>query len=181
MQQLKTIKLRSARISFSKKYQVLEKELDEITDLSDTQKSLLQSSLDSLKNKVEEIIEYRTKGALLWPRTWWYNEGEKNTKYFLNLEKRHYRQGEKWKWFATTDKEILSECESFFKDLYSSKMRTGSILPETDFFFSENNTVLSNKERNSIEGLLTDLECRSALKDMEPDKSPGTDGLPSEF
>ena len=69
MQQLKTIKLRSARISFSKKYQVLEKELDEITDLSDTQKSLLQSSLDSLKNKVEEIIEYRTKGALLWPRT----------------------------------------------------------------------------------------------------------------
>ena len=48
-----------------------------------------------------------------------------------------------------------------------------------DFFFSENDTVLSNEERVSIEGFLTELECLNALKDMEPDKSPGTDGLPS--
>ena len=60
-------------------------------------------------------------------------------------------------------------------------MRTDSILLETDFFFSENDTILSNGERDYIEGLLTELECRNALKDMEPDKSPGTDGLPSEF
>ena len=65
---------------------------------------------------------------------------EKKTKYFLNLEKRHYRQGtisrlKKCKNdFATTDKGILHECESFFKDLYSSKMKTDSILPETNFF-----------------------------------------------
>ena len=65
----------------------LEKELDENTGLSDTQKSLLQSSLDNLKSEMEEIIEYRTKGAVLQSRPRWYNEGEKNTKYFLNLEK----------------------------------------------------------------------------------------------
>ena len=82
---------------------------------------------------------------------------------------------------TTTDKEILHECESFFKDLFSSKMKTDSILPETDLFFSENATLLSNEERDSIESLLTKLECLNALKDMEPDKSPGKDGLPSEF
>ena len=60
-------------------------------------------------------------------------------------------------------------------------MRTDSTLPETDFFFLENDTVLSNEERDSIEGLLTELESRNALKDMEPDNSPGTDGLPSDF
>ena len=49
------------------------------------------------------------------------------------------------------------------------------------FFFSENDIVLSNEERDSIEGLLTELECLNALKDMEPDKSPGTDCLPSQF
>ena len=136
---------------------------------------------------MEEIIEYRTKGAMLRSRTRWHNEGEKNTKYFLNLEKRHYRQGTISRLkkcendFATTDKEILHECESFFKDLYSSKMKTDSILPETNFFFSENDTVLSNEERYSIEGLLTEQECLNALKEMEPDKSPGTDGLPSDF
>ena len=118
----------------------LEKELDENTALSYTQKALLQSKLDNLRSEMEEIIEYRTKGAMLRSRTRWHNEGEKNTKYFLNLEKRHYRQGTISRLkkcendFATTDKEILHECESFFKDLYSSKMKTDSILPETNFF-----------------------------------------------
>ena len=60
-------------------------------------------------------------------------------------------------------------------------MKTESLLPENDFFFSENDTVLSNEERDSIEGSLTELECFNAMKDMKPDKSPGTDGLPSEF
>ena len=81
---------------------------------------------------------------------------EKKTQYFLNLEKQHYRQGtisrlkKSENDFATTDKEILPECKSFFKDLYSSKMKIDSILPETDFFFSENDTVLNNEERESI-------------------------------
>ena len=35
---------------------------------------------------MEAIIEYRTRGAMLRSRTRWHNEGEKNTKYFLNLE-----------------------------------------------------------------------------------------------
>ena len=66
----------------------LEKELDENTTLSDTQKSLLQSKLDNLRSEMEEIIEYHTKGAMLRSRTRWHNEREKNTTYFLNLEKR---------------------------------------------------------------------------------------------
>ena len=103
----------------------------------------------------------------------------KQHKKILNLEKRHYRQGTVSRLkksendFATTDKEILHERESFFKDLYSSKMKTDSILPETDFFFSENDTVLSNEERDSIEGLLTELECLNALKDIETRQKPG--------
>ena len=101
--------------------------------LSDTQKSLLQSKLDNLRSEMEVVIEYRTRGAKLRSRARWHNEGEKNTKYFLNLEKRHYRQGtisrlkKSENDFATTDKEILHECESFFKDLFSSKMKTDSI------------------------------------------------------
>ena len=55
-----------------------------------------------------------------------HNEGEKNTKYFLNLEKQHYNQGAisqlklENENFVTTDKEILGECESFYKNFYSS-------------------------------------------------------------
>ena len=49
--------------------------------------------LITLKEELEKIIEYRTKGAVLRSKSRWYNEEEKNTKYFLNLEKRHFKQG----------------------------------------------------------------------------------------
>ena len=59
-------------------------------------------------------------------------------------------------------------------------MKTDSILQKLTSF-SQNDTVLSNEKCDSIEGLLTELECLNALKDMELGKSLGTDGLPSEF
>ena len=51
------------------------------------------SELEKKRRELETIIEYQTKGAILRSKSRWYNEGEKNTKYFLNLEKRHCKQG----------------------------------------------------------------------------------------
>ena len=36
----------------------------------------------------ENLIENRTKGAILRSKCDWYENGEKSTKFFLNLEKR---------------------------------------------------------------------------------------------
>ena len=45
------------------------------------------------KNKRElERIEYQTKGAILPSNSRWCNEDQKNTKHFLNLEKRRCKQ-----------------------------------------------------------------------------------------
>ena len=52
----------------------------------------LEEQLNECRLALEKIIELRTKGAILRSKTKWYNEGEKNTKYFPNLEKRHYKQ-----------------------------------------------------------------------------------------
>ena len=47
----------------------------------------------------------------------WCNEGDKNTKYFLNLEKRHQKQATITQLkvsegdFISLDKEVLLECE----------------------------------------------------------------------
>jgi len=109
----------------------------------------------------------------------WYNEGEKNTKYFLNLEKRHYKQGviSQLKLgnenFVTTDKEILSGCETFYKCLHSSNNDV--------FFGSQTEKRLNLTEQESCEGLLTKTECLNTLKNMECNKTPGSDGLPAEF
>lgn len=77
------------------------------------------------KTKLERIIEYGTIGTILRARCWWHNEGEKNRKYFLNLEKRHFSRGviSQLKTgensFVSTDKEILKECENSYQNLYS--------------------------------------------------------------
>ena len=58
----------------------------------ETEREKLWLELETRKHELEAIIEYRTKGAILRSKSQLYNEGEKNTKYFLNLEKRHCKQ-----------------------------------------------------------------------------------------
>ena len=51
---------------------------------------------------------------------------------------------------------------------------------ESDFFQPENEKFLDD-ETTSCEGYLTEQECLKALRSMDRDKIPGTDGLPAEF
>ena len=184
---IKSSRIRSREDILYKKIADLEKKIDEKIFCAVEQMSQLQTKLDDYRNEIERIIEYRTKGAILRSKTRWHNEGEKNTKYFLNLEKRQYKQGTISRLkrnendYVTTDKEILHECKTFYKDLYASKLDPEDLLSLTDFFFSDNDTVLSSDESETIEGNLTKLECLKALKEMNSGKSPGTDGLPAEF
>ena len=96
----------------------------------------------------------------------WYNEGEKNTKYFLNLEKRHFKLSTITQLkitdqkFITSDKEILAECETFYKELYTSQE---NVIPtDSNFFQPENETFLDDNEATSCEGYLTEQECLKA-------------------
>ena len=75
----------------------------------------IQRKLDEKTRELEKIIEYKTKGAILRSKCRWHNEGEKNTKYFLNLEKRHYKNSVITQLkmsdtdFISSDNEILNE------------------------------------------------------------------------
>ena len=80
--------------------------------------------------------------------------------------------------FVISDKDILCECESFNKDLYASKIDNSV---NFDFFQQANETFLTPDDQQVCDGLLTKTECEEALKSMNADKTPGTDGLPAEF
>ena len=67
------------------------------------------------------------------------------------------------------------------RNLYSSKIVPHNIQDTSTFFRQENDTVLRDDEREACEGLLTEKECLEALKYMESEKTPGTDGLPKFF
>ena len=161
---------------------LLERELKDLP-ANAPQKTNLTEQLESCKTELEQIIRWCTQGAILRCKAKWYNEGEKSTKYFLNLN--HFRLSTISQLkiseheFVTLDKDILTECETYFSELYSSCINQK--LPENNFFEPKNETVLNDDESASCEGLLTEKECLEALKNMEPDKTPGTDGLPADF
>ena len=136
----------------------IEKTITVLQDFLDSNKNVNQETkeasreLEEKKAELENIIERRTKGAILRAKCRWYNEGEKNTKYFLNLEKRHYRNRVtsqlkiKEDEFVTTNKEILNQCQ---KDLYKSCIEERDLVDNLFCSFIEdlNINTLSEDER----------------------------------
>ena len=124
----------------------LEKQLSQ-DNLNRNLKQKFWLDLETKKRDLEAIIEHRTKGAIIRSKSLWYNEGEKNTKYFLNLEKKHCKQGTITQLkvnndredFVYSDKEILNEYVSFYGNLYSSKVDNENA--ETDCFFTQQPNV----------------------------------------
>ena len=87
----------------------------------------LKQKIEEVKDNLNKEIEYKTNGARIRCKVKWYEEGEKSTKYFLNLEKRNYNnkiigQLRLANNLVTEDKEqILKEEACFYKKLYSSR------------------------------------------------------------
>ena len=152
----------------------------------DSEKERIWTKLQATKRELEKIIEHQTKAAILRSKIRWYNEGEKNAKCFLNLEKPHCRRNTISQLkvndndFIYTDIEILNECESFYKNLYSPRIECGDHLSHV-FPLQESPKALNDVEQATCEGPQKKEECLKALQDMDSDKTPGTDGLPSEF
>ena len=150
----KTKKTKDREVELEQAISKLELKMDNV-DSSETENSELVEKLNDLKSELERIIELRTKGAILRSKIKWHNEGEKNTKYFLNLEKRHYKQGTISQLkvdennFITSDQEILSEGETFFINLYTSNRNVPNLINRYDYFKHENDTVLNEEEQNA--------------------------------
>jgi len=63
----------------------LEKQLDNANNDTPSY-HIFAERIISLKKELENIFEYCTQGAIIRSKSQWYNVGEKNSRYFLNLE-----------------------------------------------------------------------------------------------
>ena len=78
--------------------------------------------------------------------------------------------------------EILKEQANFYKDLYTSKYdNVGQVLETETFLIDDNIVQLSNEQKETCEGPITEGEIKLALRNMPNNKSPGMDGYPAEF
>ena len=85
-------KAKSRQTDETKQYDTItyqEKKID--GTMSPILKGELEQKLIEAKENLEKMYEYKNQGTILRSKTRWYNEGEKNSKYFFNLEKRHFK------------------------------------------------------------------------------------------
>ena len=130
----------------------------------------------------DEIMEKRTKAAILRSKAQWYCEGEKSTKYFLNLEKKRSaarnvtallnEDGS----LNTNPVKILDEQRKFYEQLYTPHKHAAFMYVNDGKYIK-----VSEEERESMEGLISLQEITTALKTSKRNRTPGSDGLPPEF
>ena len=160
------------------------KELDALIS-SNAEETLIQE-YQKCKHQLEEIYNNVTQGIIIRSKVYWYEHGEKSSKYFLNLEKRNKAKSHIRK-ILNSNLVELSEPEtvlSSIKSFYSTLHKKRNDKTETDcynYFKTLNLPKLTDNESRLCEGELTKRECWEALRTMGNNKSPGNDGLSKEF
>ena len=165
----------------------LEKRLTELEcSFSTNHNSNMLEEYHKCKSELDTLYDYMTAGLIIRSKSNWYEQGEKSSKYFLNLEKHNQVKSHIRKLISDSSNvindpsEILSSIKDFYATLYKRRS-TKNERECLEYLHSLDIPKLSEAERNSCEGLLTKKECWEALSEMKNGKSPGNDGLTKEF
>ena len=140
--------------------------------------------LEQCKEELENFRKPMINGLIVRSRTQWHEEGERSSKYFLNLEKRNALK--KSVGIIKTEDQILTRTNSIleaFTEHIASKYSKQHTMPQAAEEFTASNVTatLSNAERNALEEPLSYDELTRAIHNMKKGKSPGTNGYTSAF
>ena len=142
------------------------------------------------KFEYDSLFDYIAQGNIVRSRATWYEKGERNNKYFLNLENKRNAKNcirklfNKENHLVKNSKDIMTELKSFYQDLYRNKDNNMSAYWNENFQkFTQNLNIpkLSDDQQSYCEGDLTYQECLKALNSFKNNKYPGNDGLTAEF
>ena len=139
-------------------------------------------SIEEMKRNLKKLLEHKGEGARIRSRVKWFEEGEKSSKYFFNLEKRNAKE-KAWENILDADgnivcglQNILETQVKFYSDLYTAE----AIQPD-DTFLKAIDSELTDDQSQNLDRDITMLELTKSLKLMKNNKSPGPDGIVTEF
>ena len=112
---------------------------------------------DKISDQLEKIYKSKCNGAIIRSKVKWFEEGEKNTKYFMSLEKRNLDKNtitllrnKKGK-SISNQQTIRKYVHDFYSTLYSSKLITHDM---HRYFDDLPNPKLTQESAEICEGLL---------------------------
>ena len=148
----------------------------------------LQRESSKLKTAAEILEQDRLKSSQFRSKQVWIEQGDKSSKYFLNLEKHKAESKliptlELDNGVTITDQfEILKAQREYYKELYNKETQSDNIDIHVQRFLGNNITpTLTETEKEKCEGLISVEEASLALKMLNNGSSPGIDGLTTEF
>ena len=194
----KTIKYsKEKRCKLRNEEKALQEELQELEGKICNNDAFDQETLEkyeAAKDKLKRIHDTRGKEAIFRSKTKWFEQGEKPTKYFFNLEKNNYEK-KLIREVKSENDEVISnfvqvnkEIENFYNKMYTSKITSNNTSDVSEhnnnihkFIECLNIPQLNVEEQESLEKDLTFEELKDALTSFADNKSPGEDGFTKEF
>ena len=140
-----------------------------------------QELLNSTKQDLEQKLLERTKGLIFRSRANWYEMGEKCNKYFLGLERARYNAktcfsmiDEETQQCVEENSKILKMQQKFYSKLYQETGATFNLVNDTGIFVDQAEKDIQNAD-------ISLQELKDALFILASNKTPGYDGLTTEF
>ena len=168
----------------------LEKELENLQNELDVNSSeLTLEHFKITKNELEKMDKEQINSIIFRCKTTWIEDGEKNTKYFLNLEKKNYLNklissleidGK----ITSNSNAITQEQTRFYESLYTEKLNnkcTSYTDADSIFLNDLSCTKLTELQKDFCDNDISESEILKSLKALKNGKTPGTDGLPTTF
>ena len=148
----------------------------------------IMQDYETTKHEYELLQKRKTQGLIVRSRAQYVEHGERNSKYFLSLEKRNQSikhikclVNESGK-IISHPTEILKEHEMFYQKLYTESEIERHIDPSARYFLEDENlATLKPQSREMCDSFITMEEYGKALKQLSNNKAPGSDGFPSDF
>ena len=165
-------------------FKELENNLQDLNTDNLTNEQIVQK--ENIQRQLSELYSNKCRGTQVRARAKWLAQGEQNNKYFMSLEK--HRQANNVIECIKLDNgktvvkqsEVLCEIGKYYERLYSS---ANVDVEEIRMYLDEIEipTVLSEQQKQSLEGMPDENECENVLYNMKDNRSPGMDGIPIEF
>ena len=153
----------------------------------ENRETLLNEMTDT-KLALDLLSLHEAQGAQIRSRLRWIEQGERNTKYFLGLEKANCKNKtitalkNKEGILCTKQKEVMKIQVDYYKCLYAEKFNFEEKRDICEEYCADLDIPqLSANQQASCEGMVTADEAGNALSKMRNDSSPGTDGLTAGF
>ncbi len=193
-------KIRGATIGFGiqkkreskNKVTVLTRKLEDISssisqNKDNIDKDLVKQYFDT-KKELDVLEANKVAGAQLRAKQKWIEEGEKNSKFFFELEKargtsniiNRLRLDDNVT--VDTPHEVLPVIKEFYQSLYTKDKGVTEVEEKMDKFIeNENLPQLGGHFKDMCDKKFSMEEMDNALKGLNTDSSPGSDGLTTAF